>query len=78
MMKMLGSLIASAALILSAYGCGQSYAASDAPENIIPVTQVSVAAKGSEYQYTKQDVFMLRDYLLNVPRTLTSEASPMI
>lgn len=76
MMKMLGSLIASSALILTSTGCGLSHSASSPAENTIPVTQISAAENTPEYQYTAQDVFMLRDYLLNVPVDIALKDKP--
>ena len=76
MKKIISTFIAAAAFILSASGCGQSYAASNASENTNPVTQVPVAAAASEYQYTAQDVSMLRDYLLNVPADIDLRNKP--
>ena len=76
MMKMLGSLIASAALILSVSGCGLSHAVSSSSENAIPVTQESAAVEESEYQFTAQDIRILRDYLLNVPADIDLRGKP--
>ncbi len=76
MMKMLGSLIASAALILAPTGCGLSLKSSSSSKKAFPVTQVSAAVKGSDYQYTAQDVRILRDYLLNIPVDLDLRDKP--
>ena len=76
MMKMLGSLIASAALILASTGCGLSLKSSSSSKKAFPVTQVSAAVKGSDYQYTAQDVRILRDYLLNIPVDLDLRDKP--
>ena len=76
MMKMISTVVAAVAFILSASGCGQYYAASNVSENTNPVTRVPVAAAASEYQYTAQDVSMLRDYLLNVPADIDLRNKP--
>ena len=82
MMKLLCTFAACITLLLTASGCGNQNTVSGLTENYssIPVTNLSANVQSSEetaeYEFTIQDVRMLRDYLLNVPADIDLRNKP--
>ena len=82
MMKLLCTFAACITLLLTASGCGNQNTVSGLAEksSSIPVTNLSANVQSSEesaeYEFTIQDVRMLRDYLLNVPADIDLRNKP--
>ena len=82
MMKLLCTFAACITLLLTASGCGNQNTVSGLAEksSSIPVTNLSANVQSSEesaeYEFTIQDVRMLRDYLLNVPADIDLKNKP--
>ncbi len=82
MMKLLSAVAACITLLLTASGCGNQNTVSGLVEkdSSIPVTNLSANVQSSEesaeYEFTIQDVRMLRDYLLNVPADIDLRNKP--
>ena len=82
MMKLLCTFAACITLLLTASGCGNQNTVSGLAEksSSIPVTNLSANVQSSEesaeYEFTIQDVRMLRDYLLNVPADIDLSNKP--